>query len=116
MQKKKSWSFGRDPSRDIGRTIFSSRYSESASKVVPVCQFSANSDKLQISSQSSSENCIKKSTSYEKAENWHTGTTFDADSEYRLEKIVRPISRELWAIFSFLTRMGHLWPTRPAQG
>ena len=29
------------------------------------------------------------------------GVVFDADSEYRNQKIVRPISRELWPIFYF---------------
>ena len=29
------------------------------------------------------------------------GAVFNADSEYRLEKIVRPVSRDLWSIFDF---------------
>ena len=35
------------------------------------------------------------------AENSSGGVVFDADSEYRHQKIVRPISRELWLIFDF---------------
>ena len=34
------------------------------------------------------------------------GLIFHADSEYRTQKIARPLSRELWPIFAILTRMG----------
>ena len=66
-------------------------------------QVSAFFNEVGHSTKFSLELWLKNRILLEVTETWHTGTTFDAESEYRIEKIVRPISRELLAIFYFLT-------------
>ena len=43
------------------------------------------------------------------------GPVFNADSEYRLGKIVRPVSRDLWLIFDFFKLVTFFQSTATSQ-